>query len=73
MKQFTIYKHNQHAGDKTLWVVHRRYPTMAQANQAYIDLIKKPKKHRVWVYVVLPTLSMSKTIILKEEILTIAR
>ena len=73
MKAFAIYKHNQHTGDKTLWHVHRRYPTMEQANQAYKDLIKRPKKTRVWVYVVLPSLSESKTIILKEEILNIAR
>ena len=66
MKKFTIYKHSKLRANN-LWEVHRRYDTMKQATQALTDLIKTPKKNRVYVYTILPSLGDSMAVKINDE------
>ena len=73
-KPYAIYKHNTRIDEKELWHLHRKYDDISKAKQAYADLIRKPRKLRVWVYVLLPTIHHSaRAILLKEDILKAAR
>jgi len=76
-KVFAVYK-NSKLQEEDIWHVHRKYDSMEKAKQALGDLIKKPRKERVWRYTILPVTEPNiRTIKIKKEyvqdLLSIAR
>ena len=53
-KPFAIYRNNQRADKPELWEKYRCYHTIDDATQALLDLTKRPKKTRVFLYIILP-------------------
>ena len=62
-KQFAIYKCNWRLPEHEVWVLHKKYSTAKQCRDSFKDLIRRPKKKRVYVYLPCPTFSKEHKIL----------
>ncbi len=67
-KPFTIFKQPQKTKTPNLWLVHRRYDTIAKMQDAMRELTKRPRKLRYFIYLPLPSVHpTAKGIEFKED------
>ena len=66
-KIFAIYRQPVKV-ESNKWSLHGKYETMSAATQAYLDLLKRPKKERYYRYVLYPLLDpKARHIMIKPE------
>ena len=72
---FAIYRHNRYHGRPGMWERCGRYTSPETALQALLDLTRKPKKKRVFVYVILQNTERERWLLTEnhEQLLKSAR
>lgn len=66
-KAFGIYRFNQHYGRRGFWERCGKYETPERALQAIKDLTKRPKKERIFVYCILPSIERERWLLIKDH------
>jgi len=66
-RPFGIYRHNQYEGRKGMWERVSSYKTMEDAFNAIRDLTKKPRKERIFLYVILPNSGRERWVLIPEH------
>ena len=74
-RKYAIYKFNRHYGKPGYWERHAAYMTPDAATQALIDLTRKPKRERIFVYTIGPNEGRERWILVSKhkELLDSAR
>ena len=66
-KPYAIFRYNQYQDREGLWERYRKYETMDAAVQALIDLTRKPKKDRIFLYTIFPNEGQHKWVLIKDH------
>jgi hypothetical protein len=66
-RPFGIYRHNQYHGRKGMWERCGSYKTMEDAFNAIKAMTKRPRKERIFAYVILPNKGRERWVLIPEH------